>query len=174
MAITLYDAAARTYLQILPALGGVLEKARAHEADAGRDPEALVEARLCDDQWPLRSQVIACVHHARGAIAGVKGGVFRPPEWDAKLDYAGLQKLVSDAVAELSALTPDEVNALEDKDLVFELGPRQMPFRGGDFLLSFSLPNFYFHATTAYDILRHKGAPLGKRDFMGALRMKQG
>lgn len=172
MAITLYDASVRTYLQILPAVAGYLEKARAHAVEAGRDPETLVEARLCDDQWPLRSQVIATVHHAKGAIAGVKAGVFRPPHWDAQSDYAGLQKMVADAIAELSALTPDEVNALEDKDLVFELGPRQMPFRGGDFLLSFSLPNFYFHATTGYDVLRANGAPLGKRDFMGALRMK--
>ncbi|MBL8553591.1 MAG: DUF1993 domain-containing protein [Phenylobacterium sp.] len=172
MAITLYDASVRTFLQILPAVAGYLEKARAHAVEAGRDPEDLVEARLCDDQWPLRSQVISTVHHARGAIAGVKAGVFRPPNWDAGSDYAGLQKMVADAVAELSALTPNEVNALEDQDLVFELGPRQMPFRGGDFLLSFSLPNFYFHATTGYDVLRARGAPLGKRDFMGVPRVK--
>jgi hypothetical protein len=172
MAITLYDASVRTYLQILGGVAGYLEKARAHAVETGVDPESLVEARLCDDQWPLRSQVISAVHHARGAIAGVKAGVFRPPHWDGQFDYAGLQNLVADAIAELSALTPDEINALEDKDLVFELGPRQMPFRGGDFLLSFSLPNFYFHATTGYDVLRSKGAPLGKRDFMGMPRVK--
>lgn len=172
MAITLHDVTVRSFLQTLGAVAGYLEKARSHVAGAGGDPESLVEARLIDDMWPLRSQIISVAHHSRGAIAGVKAGVFRPPQFDAAFDYAGLQALVADAIAELSALSADEVNALEDKDLVFELGPRQMPFRGADFLLSFSLPNFHFHATTGYDVLRARGVPLGKRDYMGALRLK--
>ncbi|MDZ4370882.1 MAG: DUF1993 domain-containing protein [Phenylobacterium sp.] len=172
MAVTLHDASVRAFLQTLGGVAGYLEKARAHVAGAGGDPNSLVEARLFDDMWPLRSQVIATTHHSRGAIAGVQAGVFRPPNFDAPMDYAGLQKLVADAIAELSALSPDAVNALEDKDLVFELGPRQMPFRGADFLLSFSMPNFHFHATTGYDVLRSKGVPLGKRDYMGQLRVK--
>lgn len=172
MAITLHDATVRSFLQILGGVSGYLEKGRAHVAGAGGDPESLVEARLIDDMWPLRGQVIATVHHSCGAVAGVKAGVFRPPSWDAKYDYAGLQKLVADAIVELSALSPDEVNALEDQDLVFELGPRQMPFRGADFLLSMSMPNFQFHATTGYDVLRAQGVPLGKRDYMGAPRLK--
>lgn len=168
MAITLYDATVRSFLQTLGAVSGYLEKARGHVADA----ETLVEARLIDDMWPLRSQVISVVHHSAGAVAGVQAGVFRPPAFDAASDYAGLQARVADAIAQLSALSPEAVNALEDKDLIFELGPRQMPFRGADFLLSFSLPNFHFHATTGYDILRSNGVPLGKRDYMGALRVK--
>ena len=172
MAITLHDATARAFLQTLGAVAGYLEKAREHAVSTGADPETLVEARLIDDMWPLRSQVIAVVHHSKGAVAGVQAGVFRPPAWDAKVDFAGLQAMVAEAISELQALSPDAVNALEDKDLVFELGPRQMPFRGADFLLTFSLPNFHFHATTAYDVLRARGVPLGKRDYMGALRLK--
>jgi len=72
----------------------------------------------------------------------------------------------------LSALTPEAVNALGGKDVTFALGERKLPFTAEGFLMSFSLPNFFFHATTAYDILRHKGAPLGKRDFMGRLKLK--
>jgi uncharacterized protein len=73
---------------------------------------------------------------------------------------------------ELAALTPDSVNAYVGRDVIFKIGDRALPFTAEGFLMSFSLPNFFFHATTAYDILRHKGAPIGKRHFMGKLKMK--
>jgi hypothetical protein len=111
-------------------------------------------------------------HHSIGAIEGVSKGVFTPPPELPPLDYAGLQKVVADARAALEKLAPAEVNALEGKDVVFQFRDFKMPFTAEGFLTSFSLPNFYFHATTAYDILRTKGVPLGKRDFMGKLRMK--
>jgi hypothetical protein len=79
---------------------------------------------------------------------------------------------VTEARDELSALTPEAVNALVGRDVTFKLGDRALPFTAEDFLMSFSLPNFFFHATTAYDILRQKGAPLGKRDFLGKLKLK--
>jgi hypothetical protein len=88
------------------------------------------------------------------------------------LDYAALQKLVADAREALQKVTPAEVNALEGGDMEFQFRDFKMPFTAEGFLMSFSLPNFYFHAATAYDILRSKGVPLGKRDFMGALRMR--
>jgi len=100
--------------------------------------------------------------------------VFGPPGgMGGDLDYAGLQKLVADARDELAALSPDEVNALEGRDVVFQIGERKLPFTAEGFLLSFSTPNLHFHATTAYDILRGKGVPLGKRDYMGQLRLKR-
>ena len=103
---------------------------------------------------------------------GVQAGVFAPPPPVPALDFAGLQKQVSEAREELQKLKPDEVNGLAGKDMVFQLRDNKLPFTAEGFLLSFSLPNFYFHATTAYDILRSKGVPLGKRDFLGRLRMK--
>ena len=108
----------------------------------------------------------------RGAIEGVQKGEFHPPSSKTPYDYAGLQRLVAETREALSALTPDAVNALAGRDLVFHLGDRKLPFTAEGFLMSFSLPNFYFHATTAYDILRTNGVPLGKRDFMGRLKMK--
>ena len=84
----------------------------------------------------------------------------------------GLQGLVTETREMLSALTPEMVNALGGKDVIFQLGEHKLPFTAEGFLMSFSLPNFYFHATTAYDILRTNGVPLGKRDFMGRLKMK--
>jgi len=80
---------------------------------------------------------------------------------------------VKDAHSELSSLTPDAVNALLGREVMFKIGDRSMPFTAEGFLMSFSLPNFFFHSTTAYDILRHKGAPLGKRDFIGRLNLKK-
>ena len=80
--------------------------------------------------------------------------------------------MVTEAHQKLSALTPEAVNALAGRDVIFKLGERALPFTAEGFLMSFSLPNFFFHATTAYDILRHKGAPIGKRDFMGKLNLK--
>ena len=93
-------------------------------------------------------------------------GGFVPPK-PAGEDYAGLQKLVSDAKAALEAIKPEQVNGLEGKDVIFSVGDRKVPFKAEGFLMSFSLPNFYFHATTAYDIVRQCGVEVGKRDFMG-------
>jgi hypothetical protein len=121
---------------------------------------------------PFRFQIISVAHHSIGAIEGVKQGVFRPPGEMPPLDFAALQKLVADAREALQKVTPAEVNALEGRDMEFQFRDFKMPFTAEGFLMSFSLPNFYFHAATAYDILRSKGVPLGKRDFMGALRMR--
>ena len=123
--------------------------------------------------FPFRFQVISVAHHSRGAIEGAKAGVCRPPP-SLELNYTGLQRLVVEAQAALMALTAEEVNALEGRDMVFELGERKLPFPDVEsFLMSFSLPNFYFHAATAYDILRQAGVPLGKRDFLGQMRLKR-
>ena len=172
MALSLYDASVANYLQILGAVSGFLDRSQTHFREKGIDPETIVEARLAPDMHPLRFQIISVAQHSRGAIEGVQQGVFSPPSSKTPYDFAGLQGLVTQAREALSALTPEAVNALGGKDVIFALGERKLPFTAEGFLMSFSLPNFYFHATTAYDILRHKGAPLGKRDFMGRLKLK--
>ena len=172
MAITLYDATVPNFLQVLAGLRGVLDKGLAHAKATGVDPETLVETRLCGDMHPLRFQVVSVAHHSRGALEGVERGRFSPPQTGNE-NYAALQALVAEAEAALGRYTPEQINKLEGRDLNFVLGDRSLPFVAEDFLFSFSLPNFYFHATTAYDILRWKGVPLGKRDFMGRLRRKK-
>ena len=172
MAFTLYDATVANYLQILGAVGGFLDKSLTHFRDKGIDPAEVVEARLVPDMLPLRFQIVSVAHHSRGAIEAVKNGVFSPSMGKPDLDYAALQAMVKDAHSELSALTPEAINGLVGRDVTFKFGERTLPFTAEGFLMSFSLPNFYFHAATAYDILRHKGAPLGKRDFMGRLTLK--
>jgi len=171
MAFSLYDATIAPFLQVLGATGGVLEKSLKHFTEKGIDPAEVVETRLAPDMLPFRFQIVSAAHHSRGAMEAAKNGVFTPPG-KTELGYAGLQALVSDAHKELSALTPDAVNALVGRDVTFRVGERTMPFTAEGFLMSFSLPNFFFHATTAYDILRHKGAPIGKRDFIGQLNLK--
>jgi hypothetical protein len=173
MSISLYDCSVASFLQVLGAVSGFLEKGLAHCKENGIDPESVVETRIFDDMLPFRFQILSVAHHSAGALDGAKAGVFRPPgAAGMDLGYAGLQGVVADAQAALKALTPADVNALEGKDMVFEIGSRQMPFTVEGFLLSFSTPNLHFHATTAYDILRSKGVPLGKRDYMGHMRLK--
>ncbi|MGD8417972.1 MAG: DUF1993 domain-containing protein [Pseudomonadales bacterium] len=173
MALSLYDVSVGSYLQMLGATSGYLEKGAGHCAENGIDLDEVVETRLWPDMLPFRFQVISVVHHSLGAIKGIKAGLFTPPDGYGEPDYDGLQKLVADARAELEGLDRGEIDALVGKDMAFGLGERKLPFVAEDFVLSFSLPNLYFHATTAYDILRNKGVPLGKRDFMGALRIKR-
>jgi hypothetical protein len=172
MAIPLYDVSVTSFQQVLGGVAGFLEKGLAHCKANNIDLNALVETRLVPDMLPFRFQVIAVAHHSLGAIQGAQAGVFKPPSGPMDQDYAGLQKLIADARAGLSKLTREAVDALEGKDVIFQLGPNKLPFTAEGFFMSFSLPNLHFHATTAYDILRMKGAPLGKRDYMGALRMK--
>jgi len=172
MAFSLYDASVANYLQTLGAVGGFLERGLVHFREKNIDPETLVEARLAPDMLPLRFQIISVAQHSRGAIEAVQSGEFRPPASKTPYDYAGLQGLIAQTREALSAWTPEAVNALGGRDVVFHVGERQMPFTAEGFLMSFSLPNFYFHATTAYDILRTNGVPLGKRNYLGQMRMK--
>ncbi|WP_296597146.1 DUF1993 family protein [Phenylobacterium sp.] len=172
MAISLYDCSVASFLQVLGAVQSFLDKGLAHCREAGLDPETIVDTRLHDDMLPFRFQIVSVAHHSRGALEGAKAGLFLPPGGVGELDYAGLQGLVAEARGALQGLSRDEVNALEGKDMVFRLGSREMPFTVENFLLSFSTPNLHFHATTAYDILRQSGVPLGKRDYMGQMRLK--
>ena len=173
MAFSLYDATVANHLQILGAVGSFLDKSLAHFREKGIDPAEVVETRLAPDMLPLRFQIVSVAHHSRGAMEAAKNGVFVPPSGKPDLDYAALRALVAEARNELAALTPEAVNALIGRDVTFKVGDRVLPFTAEGFLMSFSLPNFFFHATTAYDILRHKGVPLGKRDFMGRLNLKK-
>lgn len=172
MTFSLYDATVANYLQILSAVGGFLEKSRTHFDEKRIDLAEIVESRLTPDMLPLRFQIVSVAHHSHGAMEAAKNGVFVPTSGKPDLDFAALQALVAEARNELSGLTPEAVNALVGRDVTFKLGDRTLPFTAEGFLMSFSLPNFFFHATTAYDIIRHKGAPIGKRDFMGRLKLK--
>ena len=171
MTISLYDLSVASYLQTLGAVKSVLQKGLEHCQANNINPQDIVDSKLIADMLPFSFQVTSVAHHSRGAIEGLKSGVFSPPG-GMPPDYAGLQKLIADAEAGLKSLMPAEVNAYEGKDMTFQLRDIKIPFTAEGFIMSFSLPNFYFHAATTYDILRMKGVKLGKRDFMGQMRMK--
>jgi uncharacterized protein len=172
MTLSLYNVSVRSYLQVLESMEGVLAKAAAHLPERGVSLDGMMDVRFFDDMLPFSFQINSVAHHSAGAIEGAMAGEFRPPHAAPPADFAAAQARLADARMRLLAVKPAEVDALVGKDMVFRLGERTMPFVVEDFILSFSKPNFYFHAATAYDLLRNKGAPLGKRDFLGKMLLK--
>jgi hypothetical protein len=173
MAISLYDATISSYRQTLGAVTGLLRKAEAYCAEKGLAPSELIHARLIGDMLPFAYQVKSTAVHSLGAIEGVRRGTFSPDMSPFPETFAALDARIAETQSALEAITPAEVEGFIGRGMRFEIGDRRIDFTAENFLLSFSLPNFYFHAATAYDILRAKGVQIGKRDFMGPLRTKQ-
>jgi hypothetical protein len=173
MAFSLYAATIPSYQQILGAVSGLLGTAEAFCAEKGIAPEDIIQARLAEDMQPFAYQVKSTAVHSLGAIEGVRRGVFSPDVTTPPEIFTALKARIADTLAALEAIQPAEVDAFLGRDMRFVSGDRHLDFTVENFLLSFSQPNFYFHATTTYDILRWKGVPLGKRDFTGKLRLKR-
>ena len=171
MSLSFYDCSVTAYQQVLGGVKTALAKAVAHSEETDLDLQSVVDFRLHEDMLPFSFQVISVWHHSLGALKGLQAGGFEPPPAMDPLDFAGLQGLVDEAMAFCAAQTPEAVNALAEGPMVFRVRGREMPFTTDNFLLSFSLPNVYFHATTTYSILRHLGVPLGKLDYLGQLRV---
>ncbi len=183
---SLYDLSVPTFLQTVRAVAGFLDRAATHCAETGADADDFVTARLFDDMAPFHFQIEAAWHHSVWGIEALKTGAFTPPALVGPVSFADLQAMIGKAVTALEAFTPDEVNSWAGKALNITLhrpldendrswrpwAPRQHAFTSETFLLSFSLPNFHFHAVTAYDILRSRGVPPGKRDYEGQLRTR--
>lgn len=172
MHLSLYDATVRSFIQTVTAVQGFMQRALTHRPEGGPSLEEIVETRLFPDMQPFRFQIVQVIRHSVGAIEGVKNGVFTPGS-ESIADYSALQAAIGDALTQLTAYSPEDINALYGREVVFQLPQAKLPFLAEDFLLSFSMPNLHFHATTAYDILRMKGVPLGKRDYLGRLRVKR-
>lgn len=173
MSLSLHAAIIPNWLQQLGALANLLDKAEALRATKGLAERDLIALRLTDDMLPFGYQVKSCGDHTRGALAGVRAGSFSPSRamWPETLD--GLRDLVREAIAECESVGVDDLAGLAANDMAFTMGEKvRYDFTVQDFLLSFSTPNLYFHATTAYDILRANGAEIGKQHYLGALRMK--
>ena len=174
MTTTLYDLSVPTFLQTVRAVGSFLNRAAAYCAETGVHPDEFVGARLFTDMAPFHFQIEAAWHHSVWGLEAVKTGAFTPPALVGPVPFARLQAMIVKAETALEAFAPEEVNGWAGKELDLQIGPRRLAFTSETFILSFSLPNFHFHAVTAYDILRSRGAPLGKRDYEGRLRTKSG
>ncbi len=172
MAFSLYAATIPSYQQTLGAVAGLLATAEGFCADKQLAAGDIIDARLAPDMLPFAYQVKSTAIHSLGSIEGVRRGVFSPDMTPPPQTFAALKARIAETLAALETIQPAEIDGFIGRDMCFEFRERRLEFTAENFLLSFSLPNFYFHATTAYDILRWKGARIGKRDFMGRLRLK--
>lgn len=174
MAISLYDATVPSWLQILKAVRSLTEKAESFCAEKGRSEQELLASHFGPDMLPLAWQIKWTCSHSLGAIEGVRAGSFSPDRSPPAESFAALRAQIDETVTQLEAIRPEEIEAFIGRDMAFSMPERNLllPFTAENFLLSFSMPNFYFHAATAYDLLRHAGVEIGKPDFMGRPRLK--
>lgn len=167
MSISMYKASAPIFVQFLTSLSTVLDKAAAHAEAKKVDPAVLLNARLYPDMFPLVRQVRAVTDHALNACSKLADAT--PPSFgNTEATIPELKDRIEKTIAFIRGLKPAQIDGSEDKQVTFVFpNGNKREFTGQSLLLNFCLPNFYFHATTAYDILRHCGVELGKRDFMG-------
>jgi len=166
MSLSMYQASVPVFTQILTALGGVLDKAEAHATARKIDPTVLIAARLFPDMLPLGRQLQIACDFAKGATARLAG--VEVPSWgDDEKTFADFRARIKKTVDYVQGFKPAQIDGSEAREVTLKVGPNTRTFKGQSYLLQFVMPNFFFHSTTAYVILRHNGVELGKRDFMG-------
>lgn len=167
MSVSIQHVAVTSVIRGLKTLSALLDKAKAHAEAAGTDPDAYVGARLFEDMLPLSGQIQRASDTAKGAIARL-AAVEAPPMADDETTFAQLQDRVARTLAYVESVPAAAFAGAESREITVPAGPSiTLGFTGLDYLLEFVIPNFQFHVVTAYDILRHNGVPLGKRDFLG-------
>lgn len=155
----------------LNALSALLDKAAAHAEAKRIDPAVLLSTRLFPDMFAFTRQVQSACDQAKNASARLAG--IDPPGYeDNEKTIAELKARIAKTIAFLKTLDASRIDASADREITFPLGPNKGHMKGADYLNHFVLPNFYFHLATAYDILRHCGVEIGKRDFIGTIPMK--
>ncbi|HEX7855515.1 MAG TPA: DUF1993 domain-containing protein [Sphingobium sp.] len=173
MTISLYHAVVPQYLQLLPGVIANLDKAEAWAKDQGLSEAEMLAHKLAPDMLPLAAQFRMVAGHSGGALQAVSEGVFRVNTTPAPQDYASVRADLTTALAAVQAIDAAVLDARQNDNVDFEYGGTViMSFTAQDYLLSFAQPNFYFHAVTAYAILRNLGLEVGKRDYLGAPRVK--
>ena len=165
MALSMYQASVPVFRQLLGALSANLAKAEAHAAERKIDTGVLLAYRLAPDMFTLKQQVQIATDHAKGAAARLSGE--QPPKYDDnETSFAELRQRIDRTLAFLDGKRPEDIDGSEARDIELTIGGSAMRFDGQTYLMHFAIPNFFFHVTTAYAIMRHCGVPLGKRDFM--------
>ena len=166
MSISMYQASIPQFSKMLTNLSHILKKGEEFASAKSLDSKALVEGRLAPDMFPLTKQVqIACdqVKNGMARIAGVE-----PPKFeDDEASFADLQERIAKTITFTNNLRPEQINGTEAKEIKFSIKEWKFEFVGEQYLLTWIIPNFYFHVTTAYDILRHHGVEIGKTDYLG-------
>lgn len=168
MSISLYAASVPVFKQMLDALGDVLKKAEAHAVAKNIEPAVFLQSRLYPDMFPLVRQVQIAADFAKGVSARL-AGVEVPSFPDTEATFADLYALLDKVRAFIGGLEAAQIDGQEAREIITRQGtPKEKRFNGQSYLLSYGLPQFFFHVTTAYAILRHNGVEIGKRDYMGA------
>lgn len=171
MPISLHAAFVPSALQMLGTADHLIAKAESWCGETGCGHDEAIGARIHEEMFPFSYQVKSVAVHTAGAIEGLRAGVFSPDLAPPPDSFEGLRASVAKAQGTLEAVSEDELEGFMGKPMRFEFRDFTLPFTAENFLLSFSQPNYFFHAATAYDILRMKGVAVGKRDFMGQLRL---
>ncbi|MGE5161464.1 MAG: DUF1993 domain-containing protein [Betaproteobacteria bacterium] len=162
----MFALSAPVFVRMLRNLDGVLDKGAAHAAARKIDPAVLVGARLYPDMFPLATQVRIACDFAKGAAARLTGN--EPPKYeDNEATFEDLKARIAKTIAYVEGFKPGQFEGAEARTITMKMRGEDKTFDGVVYLSNIVLPNFYFHVTTAYDILRHNGVELGKRDFIG-------
>ncbi len=167
MSLSMYQASAPVFRHQLGALCTILTKAEDHVAARKLDPLALLQCRLYPDMFPLMRQVQIASDSAKGAVARLAGADV-PSYPDVETSFEQLKDRCTRTEAFIAGFSAEQIDGSEDREIVLAMRGSSVTFKGQQYLTGFALPNFYFHMTTAYAILRHCGVELGKRDFLGA------
>ena len=166
MTISMYQASVPCFVRTLGNLSAILDKAQGHVDAKKIDPLALTSYRLFPDMLPMTRQVQIACDAAKGLVARLSG-LENPVHEDTEKTLVELQARIAKTLAFVQRVTPAQLDGTEDKDIVVKRGDTETHYKGMQFLLGNALPNFYFHVTTAYNILRHNGIEIGKRDYIG-------
>ena len=167
MSISMYQASVPPFLQMLTSLSAILDKAAAHASARKIEPSVLLNTRLTPDMFPLVRQVQLAADFAKGA-AGRLAGVELPKFPDEETSFAELTARIAKTVDFIETLKAAQIDGSEGREITLPIGGQPYKFTGQNYLIRFALPNFYFHHTTAYAILRQCGVEIGKRDYLGA------
>jgi hypothetical protein len=168
MTLSIYQASVPVFVQGLANLSAILDKALAQAAERQIDPAALLDSRLAPDMFPLVRQVQLVTDHAKGASARLAGTEV-PKFADVETSFDELQQRLARVSEFVKGIDPGRIDGSEEREIVLTIGGQPRTFNGQTYLFNFALPNFYFHLTTAYAILRHNGIMIGKRDFLGPI-----
>lgn len=167
MPLTMYQASAPRFANTLRNLSAILDKAQAHVEAKKLDPAALTQARLFPDMFPLVRQVQIACDTAKGAVARL-AGLEVPKHEDTEQSFAELKARIAKTLDFVESAKPAQLDGAEEKEITLKMRSGDVKYKGLQYLLGHAYPNFYFHVTTAYNILRHNGVELGKKDYLGA------
>lgn len=168
MSLTMYEASIPVFIRSLRNLSAILDKAIAHAEANGLDPAQLIEARLAPDMFTMGRQVQAASDAAKLCAARLTGSEI-PSFPDTEKTFPELKQRIAKTIAYLESFAPARFDGAAERSFSMDLPNRSVPFQGKGYLLNFALPNFFFHVTTAYDLLRHKGVTIGKMDYLGGV-----